>query len=515
MNTRSLRFQLGLWHAGLLAGVFGLLGAAMIFLLRHYLESSVRDAQLRRARQIAQALSPKLVAEGRGRVAEEIEARFLPAVYNRFVRVCLREGTVIYRSNSPQDKSFDPETVPLTPWPDRTDSSHKVILPGGMPMLIVAHVLWGPNGKWLLVESGAPLDSVQAMLRQVILAMALTLLAAVAIASAGGYFLVGRALATVDQIARSAERISVQNLSERLPIAQSGDEVERLSLALNRMIQRLEEAFQHSKRFVADASHELRTPLTVLRGELETLVARESLAPAVQDRLGSVLEEVDRLSNLVEGLLTLSRLDAGEAKREWVTLDLAQLAVSTADQMSLLAEDKRIKMNCDTPAPVLVQGDRTRLKQVIVNLLDNAIKYTSENGTIRISVRSTDGQALLEVLDNGIGIPMSVLPHVFERFFRADKARSRDFGGAGLGLAIVRSICLAHDGKVEVQSTEGRGSRFTIELPLAVTLGSESKPAGLDAEHSPGQPPAAHASGFQKQRAIPSTTESGIQRNDG
>jgi heavy metal sensor kinase len=305
--------------------------------------------------------------------------------------------------------------------------------------------------------------------------MAVTLLVAVAVAVAGGYFLVGRALAVVDHISRSAEQFSLQNLSQRLPIARTGDEVERLSVALNRMIQRLDEAIQHSKRFVADASHELRTPLTVLRGELEALLARDRLASGVQEKLGSLLEEVDRLSKIVEGLLMLSRLDAGEARGEWVNVDLAHLTRSTADQMSLMAEDKRITIECATPAPVLVQGDRTRLKQVVVNLLDNAVKYTPEGGRVALQVSAQKNAAILEVADTGIGIPGEVLPHVFERFFRADKARSRDAGGAGLGLAIVQSICTAHGGRATVESIEGQGSRFRVELPLGSSL-SEALP---------------------------------------
>jgi signal transduction histidine kinase len=183
--------------------------------------------------------------------------------------------------------------------------------------------------------------------------------------------------------------------------------------------------------------------------------------------LGSLLEEVDRLAKVVEGLLMLSRLDAGEAQGEWVQVDLANLTVSTADQMNLLAEDKEISIGCITPEPVLVQGDRTRLKQVIVNLLDNAIKYTPKGGDISLRVQAQDDQAILVVQDNGIGIPAASLPHVFERFFRADQARSREIGGAGLGLAIVHSICAAHRGRVEVESTEGKGSRFKVILPLA------------------------------------------------
>ncbi len=147
--------------------------------------------------------------------------------------------------------------------------------------------------------------------------------------------------------------------------------------------------------------------------------------------------------------------------------DLAQLATSTAEQMCLLAEDKQISISCDAPQPVAIQGDRPRLKQVVVNLLDNAIKYTSAGGKIRMSVVARADKAVMEVEDNGIGIPVAAQPHIFDRFFRVDQARSREMGGAGLGLSIVKSICAAHGGQVSFQSTEGVGSRFKVELPLA------------------------------------------------
>jgi signal transduction histidine kinase len=252
-----------------------------------------------------------------------------------------------------------------------------------------------------------------------------------------------------------------------LPVTQTGDELERLSVALNHMIERLEDAFQHSRRFVADASHELRTPLTVIRGELESFVQERELNAEWRDRLGSALEEVDRLARIVEGLFAISRLDAGEAAAEWVKFDLAQLAASTSDQMNLLAEDKRIQVTCTGTKDIWVQGDRARLKQVIVNLLDNAIKYTPAGGAVTLSVNARDGKAILEVADTGLGIPPDVLPRVFERFFRVDQARSREQGGAGLGLSIVKSICAAHQGRVEAISTPGQGSCFRVELPLA------------------------------------------------
>jgi signal transduction histidine kinase len=233
------------------------------------------------------------------------------------------------------------------------------------------------------------------------------------------------------------------------------------------MIDRLEQAFQYSRRFVADASHELRTPLTILRGELESFAQEPGLSEELRDRVGSALEEVERLVNIVEGLFAISRLDAGEAQAEWVRFDLAELASSTADQMSLLAEDKQISLTCSAPSQVWIEGDRARLKQVIVNLLDNAIKYTGQGGAIALRVVSNGNHASLEVEDTGMGIPREALSRVFERFYRVDKARSRELGGAGLGLSIVKSICTAHHGRVEASSQPGQGSRFRVELPLA------------------------------------------------
>jgi heavy metal sensor kinase len=285
---------------------------------------------------------------------------------------------------------------------------------------------------------------------------------------------VRRALEPVERITAKAEAITQHNLSERLPVVNSGDEIERLSLALNHMIARLEEAMRGSKQFVADASHELRTPLTVMRGELESLAQDSQLGRETRETLGSVLEEVERLGEIVESLFALSRLDAGEANAEWVRFDLAELAATTAEQMSLLAEDKHVSVDCDSTPGVTVEGDRARLKQVIVNLLDNAIKYTPSGGRVRLSVRREGRFALLDVADDGIGIPAEALPHVFKRFFRVDTSRSREQGGAGLGLAIVKSICSAHGAEVEVLSTPGRGSRFRVRQPLA----GESAAAG-------------------------------------
>jgi signal transduction histidine kinase len=208
----------------------------------------------------------------------------------------------------------------------------------------------------------------------------------------------------------------------------------------------------------------------VLRGELESLAQDVQLRLQTRESLGSLLEEVDRLAEIVESLLALSKLDAGEATSERVRFDLGELASSTAEQMSLLAEDKNITVVCEAAPQVMVEGDRARMKQVVVNLLDNAIKYTPNGGRVLLKISREAREAILEVADNGVGIPAAALPHMFKRFFRVDDSRSREQGGAGLGLSIVKSICSAHGAAVEVRSTPGEGSRFRVRQPLADEL---------------------------------------------
>jgi heavy metal sensor kinase len=475
------------WYASLLAGCFILLGSAAYIALDIYLTRALGASLVRRGRQVEQLLAQQIRHNNVEGLGAEIESRYAPTVNDRFVRVSTHDGRILFESATPPSLKFFPGSFPPPVMPTRRESTSKLTPETGSQVLIARHIAEIPGSGKYLIETGAPLDEVQADLRQwlIILAAGLPLLVIVSVI--GGYALIQRALAPVDKITASAERITSHNLSERLPVAKTADEFERLSTALNLMIARLDDAFQHSRRFMGDASHELRTPLTVMRGELESLTT-ENLTPELQQRLGSALEELERLINIVEGLLALSRLDAGEAQAEWVKFDLAALASATADQMSLLAEDKNITTTCAPAKDVWIEGDRARMKQVVVNLLDNAIKYTPPGGSVGLSVTTRQGKAVLEVADNGIGIPSEALPKVFDRFYRVDDARTREQGGAGLGLSIVKAICAAHHGRVEVFSKPGQGSRFRVELPLAAkTNGKQEAPPGptdhLNAQH--------------------------------
>ena len=467
MNLRSISFRLVAWYAALLAGIFLLLCVVFYLDLRHFLEKDLRQSQSRRARQIASTLLIHVKQTGESYVASQTKDWYEPEINDRFIRITRADGTLVYSSGAPKDGGFDPAEVPIfQPFP-QTESYHKLNLSGGKTLLVAALNFKSSGNPDYIVEFGELLDPVKTMLDHLFLQLAWGLPLAVIIIAGGGYLLVRRALTPVEQITRAAERITQHNLSDRLPVSSTGDELERLSISLNRMITRLDEAFQNSKRFVADASHDLRTPLTILRGELENFAGDARLDCELRDRIGSMLEEVVHLGKIVEQLFTLSRLDAGEAQTEWTCFDLTELAKTTADQMSLLAEDKGILISCAASRPTLVNGNRVRLKQVVVNLLDNAIKYTPTKGAIQLRVQGVNGHAILEVEDNGIGIPPNALPHIFERFYRVDQTRAGGSESAGLGLSIVKSICIAHSAVVEAQSTAGNGSCFRVKVPLS------------------------------------------------
>jgi len=465
VNTRSLRFRITAWYAGLLAGALLVFGVSVYLGLERYLYWDLQSTLHSSCRTIATQLLSQHPFKRADWLETEINEAYAPEVNSQFIRV-IQEGVgVVYASGAPKDGAFDPSQVPL---PTEEEKSHarKIRLGGGPQLLIDTLPFTAPDGSRFVIESGVPYYQIKVVLHGLLVTFGVYMPFIISLAVVSGYWLMRRSLQPVDEITKRAEGITSTNLSERLPVIRTGDELERLSISLNRMIERLDEAFQHINRFSADASHELRTPLTILQLELEGITQSHRLNPSLMDQIGSALEETHRMSHIVESLLAISRLDAGEVKMDTARLDLGDLAASTVEQMRLLAEEKSIIFRCSVAPDIYVEGDRSRLQQVIVNLIANAIKYTQEGGAIEVRVRADGGTALLEVSDNGAGISAQALPHVFERFYRADKARSRNSGGAGLGLAIAKAICTAHGAEITVSSQEGHGSCFTVELPL-------------------------------------------------
>jgi heavy metal sensor kinase len=464
MNPRSLPFRLGAWYALLVSATFAGVGAGAFYGLQHYLHANLRDTLKRRSAQVEQILMQQPATVARESLATEIETRVAPEINNRFVRVSRSPGALWYLSRTPADSSFDPAAVSarLGPAPD---AAATMMVAQAAHLLIRATDVRTASGPYR-IEVGVGTQPVDEVLAHLTALLILLIPALIVCAAIGGYVLVSHALRPVDRLSRTAEQLSLQDLTLRLPALRSGDALERLSISLNNMLTRLRYSVQTSRRFLADASHELRTPLTIIKGELQELARTTALTdPDLSERVGSVLEEVDRLEHLVSGLLALSRLDAGEARSDWVELDLAALARATAEQMRLMAEDRGIAIEIAAAARTLVRGDSGRIKQIIVNLLHNAVRFTPAGGTVTLRVTGLNDGSVLEVADTGIGIPAAALPRVFDRFFRVDDARSRDDGGTGLGLSIVRAICVAHGAKIEVESRMGHGSSFRVHFP--------------------------------------------------
>jgi heavy metal sensor kinase len=288
------------------------------------------------------------------------------------------------------------------------------------------------------------------------------------LASVGGYFLARKSLAPITSMNNQTQRISAESLSSRLDVTNPRDELGHLATTINDLLARLESSFKEQQRFIADASHELRTPLAVLRGETEVALGKERSVAEYQNSLSLIQEEAERLSRIVEDLFILARqpIEAPPALiRERVSLDQAMKDCVRAARVLAIRKGVRLKLE-DNLAPIALKGDEELIRRMILNLLDNAVKYTPEGGEISLALARRNGSAELVVRDTGIGISEADQQRVFDRFYRVDKARSRALGGAGLGLSIVRWIVDVHGGAITIDSVPNQGSTFTVQLPL-------------------------------------------------
>jgi heavy metal sensor kinase len=287
-------------------------------------------------------------------------------------------------------------------------------------------------------------------------------------ASAGGYWLSTRALAPVDEISRAAQRISIENLTDRLEVTRSGDQLQRLSETLNAMLSRLESSVRRITQFTADASHELRAPVSLIRTTAEVAIQkRDRSAGEYLQALEEILEESERTSQVVDSLMLLARADSGKESLECVATDACDVVRGAAEQGEKLARSHGLEFVANlTDSPVPIQADGNALRRALLILIDNAVKYTPESGSVKVRLETNGGLAIVSVSDTGIGIAKQDLAHIFDRFWRADQARSREQGGAGLGLSIAKWIVEMHRGSIDVESEPGKGSAFHLRVPL-------------------------------------------------
>jgi heavy metal sensor kinase len=457
--TLNIRWRLTLWNTLGLA-VMLLAFAALIYgLLRHALYEQIDRKLVGALGQLEQ--DERTAAEPGERLRFWIyewreHENFAAIVYDT-------NGKVWERTQELADDSVPP--VPAIAKSEQRLEDKDIPILGRQRVLENALRLGNQPSTIVVMASLEDVDRELGELRTVLL----TTVPIVLLLSGGlGYGLARKALAPMERLRRSTEEITAERLDRRLPVINPQDELGRLTETFNAMIGRLERSFAEIRRFTADASHELRTPLTAIRTEVEVALARPLDLAEHQQLLGSILEECSRLSRLTDQLLALAREDARVAHQAQEPVDLASLMADVAETMLPLAEAKELHLRVKVKAAALVRGDASRLREVFFNLLDNGIKYTPKGGEVEARVDQNGSEAIVTVRDTGIGIPAEHLPHVFERFYRVDKARSRAEGGTGLGLSIAQSTILAHGGRIELTSTPGQGTTCTVRLPAEI-----------------------------------------------
>lgn len=384
-----------------------------------------------------------------------------------YIQVLEPHGGVVARSSNL-------ETFSLPMSPDTYVSAlqgHTIIETvrklGRYPVRIVTKPIFLREKVVAIVQVGSSLEGLDEIFHPLAYIFGIGIIASVATASVVGSFLARKALKPVAEITGMARRIGAENLNERLDIEVAQDEIGRLASTINEMIERLEKSFRQIKQFTADASHELKTPLTILKGEMEMALRSKDDVEYMREVLKSSLEEIDRMSYIVRNLLDLAKMDVEKEAMPRDRVDLDRVFAERFEHFRKHAHENGIRMEMLRAAPSVVLGDQVRLSQLLFNLIDNAIKYTHQGGSVELSLDHDGGMAEIRVKDTGVGISREDIPYIFDRFYRVDKARTREVGGAGLGLSICREIAVSHGGTLTVESAPGAGSTFIARLPLA------------------------------------------------
>ena len=466
MRPRSLRARLTLWYTGLLTLTLLLLGAIAYSLLGYSLAHDIDKA----LHGVAVALSE---APARGRLPAG--APDLDAIFRRFFEMSPWDRYVEQRhpwsDRTPQASAAGTERLPLSPQAlHRAAAGLETFTTleglGPYPVRVLTHPMWEAGRITSLLQVGMSLESVSVTRHHFVLVMAAVLPLAVLLAGGGGWLLARRALRPVAQMTEAARRISAEHLDARVHTSGTGDELDRLAMTLNEMLGRLDDAFRQMRQFSADASHEFQTPLTILQGELEVALRAPRTPDDYRRVLTSALEETARIASLVEGLLLLARADAGVLRMDHQPVDLPRLVTEVCEHIQVLAHARGVTLHLEPLSPITMQGDQQHLRRLLVNLVDNGIKYTPPGGHVTLALHQAGTCAVLRVSDTGIGLAPEEQERIFQRFYRTPAAVSRGEEGSGLGLCIARSIVEAHGGALQVDSAEDHGSVFTVCLPL-------------------------------------------------
>jgi heavy metal sensor kinase len=457
----SVRTRLTLWYASVLA--LSLIAFALVI---YYAAGKIfHERQDESLRSTAQTVASAYVEEfGEAHSLAKAGQIVLSEITfpNRYVQLNDNEGKPIASSANLAGSTV---AIPSSVFADAREKSFSYATVNGLRVAVIPLSSDQTPGYAAVAE---PLSAIEDGLREVRRDLFAGVPLVLFLASVGGYFLARKSLAPIASMNSQTQQISAQNLSARLDVTESRDELGRLGTTINDLLARLENSFKEQQRFIADASHELRTPLAVLRGETEVALGKVRTVEEYQQSLSLIQDEAERLSRIVEDLFILAREPVDTRAvlhKERVSLNDAVKDCARAAQVLAIRKGVRLSLENDSPA-ILVNGDEELIKRMILNLLDNAVKYTPAGGEVSLELSQENGNAEIVVRDTGIGIPDSAQPRVFDRFFRVDKARARTIGGAGLGLSIAQWIAEVHSGSIALTSTPNHGSTFTVVLPV-------------------------------------------------
>lgn len=450
-RLKTLRVRFALWTSSLFLAILAFFGVYVYFSMARGLSAAMDNSLTINASQVAAGLD---IANGKLILSDSL----MEAPEN----ADLRGSGFTIRILSPQGVSIQ-EFGSFRNLPVSLDQSFATFSDpaANITVRIYSQPVYDNNQLVAIVQVAQSLDDIQNTLQRLLVTLLVSVPILVTIAGVSGYFLAARALAPIDQINSTTRRISGEDLSARLNISVTDDEVGRLTQTLNDMLARLDDSFQRERQFTNDASHELRTPLTAMQAILGMIREKRRTPKEYEQALDDLTEETDRLRTLVENLMRLAR---GEKRSNNLhkRVDISTLISDVADSLRPLAEAKNLTLICDIPETLTMLGDSDELIRLFVNLLDNAIKYTA-HGKISITAQKKAKEIAINIEDTGIGISPEHLPHIFDRFYRVEE--SRVTRGAGLGLAIAQEIAIAHHGIIEAHSIRGGGTTFTVRLP--------------------------------------------------
>jgi heavy metal sensor kinase len=461
----TLRGRLILWYSAVLAAMLALSGGASLMLLDRSLQNNI-DSSLDSVGQTVAGVAQQTVSPELG-LDETLESLLGAELAQRFYELLDPSGRPDQRLRTRRRGQLPLTIDALRNAAQGIRTFETLPAPGGKggPLRLLTLPVVRDGRVVNIVQVAASLESVDAARRGFLLVLLGLTPLALAGSAIGGWFLARRALAPVDALVESARKIEAEDLSQRLPAPPGRDELGRLAEVLNDMLGRLDRSFNAVRRFSGDAAHELRTPLTIIKGEIEVALRSSADGLELRRTLESCLEEVDRLNSLIEDLLLMTRMDGNALSLALQTVDLAEVLREVTPAVQALAEKAESQCAVVVASPLWVRGYESLLFRLIFNLAENAVKFTPAGGKIDITAKLGDGAAILEVRDNGLGIPADQQERIFERLYRGDPAR--EGSGTGLGLALVRSITQLHKGKISLSSAPGEGACFHVELPLA------------------------------------------------